>query len=325
MQAESGLAALSKATDLDSFLIGMAKLEHRGAYGLRIARIELAGKIGTWNEDAYDRATKTYSKQVFQDYTDGSFTLSPLVVSSFCKWKYDEDAREGFETTEFLEMVDNPIKLYRITHAGASSKSTRELIRTYADYQEFKARHSVKDELTGKTKAPYDFFVCLYAYHHGSKRVVKIEMKGSSRAAWFDFRSRLQGYEEIRAMCQAKVRVGKDQGVMKTGEDFFMAKFSFEGANTEKEMVEEIIPATKQLMAFLAAKQNENKVEPAAIQPGLAEEAEAIVHEAHPAIPAVPTEAQVREAAMNLQDALLAGAVKEKDPNNGIRLEDIPF
>lgn len=325
MQAESNLTALSKATDMDSFINGMAKLEHRGAYGLRITRVELAGKIGTWNEDAYDRATKTYSKQVFQDYTDGSFTLSPLIVSSFCKWKYDEEAREGFETTEFLETVGNPIELYKVTHAGANSKSKRELIRAYADYQEFKARHSVKDELTGKTKAPYDFFVCLYAYHHGSKRVIKIEMKGSSRAAWFDFRSRLQGYEEVRAMCQAKVRVSKDQGVMKTGEDFFMAKFSFDGTNTEKEMLEEIIPATKQLMAFLAAKQNGYKAEAAAVQPGLAEEAEAIVQEAHPAIPGTPTDAQVREGAMNVQDALLAGATKDRDPNNGIRLEDIPF
>lgn len=311
---ENYLPARVQSNDLESFLNSMASLEHQAGPRLSITRVDLAGKEGKWYENTFDEASKEYKNNLFQDYTDASFVISPLLMTYMCKWKYEPNAAQSYETSEFIKTDGNPLELYRVTYGTSSAKGKRELINTYPDYQAFKADHALVDKLSGKLKAPYDFYVVLYAFHHASGRVIKIEMKGSSRGAWFDFQPHIKNHPDVKAMCQARLKVGVEKEATNTGETYYRAAFAFESINDMAAM-EVIMQATNDLLAYLAYKRQKNPA-----QPNVAPQTQA------PRVIEQPVQAPATEVHKPASINDMTATLPPRSANEPeIRLEDIPF
>ena len=325
----SNLPSRIPTSDLASFLNNMASLEHQGGPRLSLAQVDLAGKEGKWYENSFDEATKQYKDTLFQDYTDASFTISPLLMTYFCKWKYELNAQQSFETTEFIKTEGNPLELYRVIFGTETARGKRELIQAYPDYQAFKAEHATLDKLTGKLKAPYDFYTVIYGFHHLSGRVIRMEMKGASRGAWFDFQPHIKSNPEVKAMCQARIRVGVEREVAKTGDTYYRASFGFESLNDVAAM-EVIMQATNDLLAYLAYKRQKNPMQPSVapqVEPQIPiappQVSEPVVHIQAPVPPQAPSPASVIHQPSNTNQMLNSLPRRENEPE--IRLEDIPF
>lgn len=318
MELNGNLPSVAKTNDLEAFYAAMETLERHKGPMLRISQINLDGKKGNWYENAYIESTKTYEDKLFQDFTDGTFSFSPILTAFFCQWKFEKGARDTFKTTEFIKTVDNPLELYKLTFRNGSNPSKEELVHSYADYKEFQNKHAPLDELTGKRKSPYDFYVSIYGYHHESKKIIKMELKGSSRASWFEFQPHLSANENLRIMSQAKIRVGYDMGKMETGEDYYYATFKYEDKNTDETMLN-IMKATNDLLEFLNFKQKKGKP-PTEIVASLDDdnevpELQAPVRDIHPA------PAQTHEMKSDIHETT-ARKVAQQDE---IDLSDIPF
>lgn len=308
------------ASDKAAFLQGMRKLDMpQSSNFMRIAEIRLdAKKEKKWYEDIYNPATKDYTRKLFQDFTDGTFLVTPILTTSFVRWKGDpKDNIPVIESNEFIDGKNNPLHLYRITKKTEYAKRTKTKIESYPNYDAFKAKYETIDPLTQEKQRPYAYIIVLYAYHHASKRLIQIHLRGYGRGAWFNFRKELGSREDVVAMCQTKVRIGMTPATMNNGDSIVHASFSLNALVNDVELGT-IMEATNELANYLRKKHevgDEHDDADVIHQDLLDDESE--VQTVQPAKPLTQTAV--------LQTGASAGGNPLPDAGQEIRLEDIPF
>jgi hypothetical protein len=272
----------------------------------------LDGSKGIWEERVKDPTTGKYTGRIFQDTTDHTFFVTPLIIASMVRWEYQKGATYTYESTEFVRTRDNPVELYKRTFATESAKGKIELVATFQDYDALKAEHSHTDKLSGKTTTPYDYIVVMYALHHSSGRLLRMEFKGSSRKSWFDFQPNLREGLDVKSMVQTTIQLGVSKGKMEKGDDYFFANFGNVTVNDVSKMGH-VMKATKDLVAYLNVKYG-------SVGKGIKQSAERSVEKAK-VTTALPVENTPPPVMGHLSEEASRPAVEEHQ----IRVEDIPF
>ncbi len=169
------------------------------------------GDTGIYQISHWNKETKENDVQQYEDCK--SWYWNVLFFRYLSQLKRKKEKRTfDFRTREFQDFKSEPIELLHLTF-GQDAKT--EVKETYDNYQDFKAKTSSTDKMTGETTTPFDFWIALYVLD-AKGDVVKFTFKGDSRTAWFDFMKNYQTSSEFNpvALCQATVEFGMEK---KTG------------------------------------------------------------------------------------------------------------
>lgn len=250
---------LVPTTSTQDFLNYMANLESKDMKSApRPLQLSLHGKTGfyltsKWNEEKKEREDVVFG-------TGGGFIGTVLATRYFVQSKFKPDAPKFFKTREFSSFENDEIVLLAIE--PKAEEKVKE-IATYHDYHEFKEKKTVTDADTGETSYNYDLHVSLYIYVHEIDQVVNLQMKGTSRSAWFDYnRAYRKGFPEVVTMVQVKTEFGrqeeKNENVKGEPMTYYRATMATVGKNTEADLIK-LMEATRALFDWMNGWQRQNE------------------------------------------------------------------
>ncbi|MFA6018527.1 MAG: hypothetical protein WC776_05110 [Patescibacteria group bacterium] len=187
-EVQARLDAKSNRSSGPSF--PMPRLRHNGDTGEWLVR-EVVGDKNADDVTVFDRegmkeaiAIDKKTGNQYKAMVGGSWKGVVLRVAFKAQSKYKPDAVVQKVTREFTSWKEEPIELMKRTF-GSEGKT--ELLKTYLNYQDFKAGTMLKDEDGNPVSSPFDLKVCLYVYHLERRQTLKLECGGTARSEWFEY------------------------------------------------------------------------------------------------------------------------------------------
>ncbi len=167
----------------------MARLRHNGETGEWVIRELNGDKLADETtpfqcEGATETQIKEDGKKTRKGLVGGSWRGIVVRVAFMSQAKWKQDAVAQKMTREFTDFKNEPIELLRRVF-GPAGQTT--VLKTFANYQEFKEATMLKDEEGNPAGSAYDLKACLYVYHPVRKDVIKFVCGGSARSEWFEY------------------------------------------------------------------------------------------------------------------------------------------
>lgn len=171
---------------------------HRTGPSFPMPRLTHNGETGEWFVREVEGDKLAEEKTAFVREDGGKWSGIVLRVAWMSQSKYKENSPFQKMTREFTDFKDEPIELMKRTF-GPDGRT--ESVKTYPNYQAFKAASIPKDEDGNPGVSAYDLKVCLYIYHLGRKQVLRLVVGGSGRSEWFEYaRNRASGDEGVMSV-----------------------------------------------------------------------------------------------------------------------------
>lgn len=168
----------------------MPRVRHNGETGEWFVR-EVEGDKNAEAVTVFERPG-TVDKELVNEKTGekhigkvgGEWSGVIVRVAFMSQTKYKPDAVYQKFTREFTNFKTEPIEVLKRVF-GPAGKT--ESVKTFENYQEFKAASMLKNEDGEPAGSAYDLKACLYVYHLERKQVVKVVIGGTARSEWFAY------------------------------------------------------------------------------------------------------------------------------------------
>lgn len=149
-------------------------------------RVRHNGEKGSWmvREVGPDDKLEPEEKEFPDISADGKWGGVILRVAFFAQSKYKPDVPFRKMTREFTDFKNERIELLKQTFG---EKGRTETLRSFANYDDFKAQTIPKDEEGNLLASPYELRVALYVWNFKRKQVIRFAVGGSGRTEWFEY------------------------------------------------------------------------------------------------------------------------------------------
>lgn len=140
--------------------------------------VKLNGKEGVFKIRRHDSASKEWTEDA---ETPRAFSGVMLAVRYSSKSRYKENATVRLFSREFSDFQNEPVTLYR-------KEGTQDAVpKTFDSYHAMKEATAMVNQMTGEKTYPLELLAHAYVLMLSPKmEVVKVELKGASRSAFFD-------------------------------------------------------------------------------------------------------------------------------------------
>jgi len=201
-------------------------------------------KEGTFRAKEFSEVEKKYQEEKpFGPEPHNKFSGIILDWTYYAAWKYAEKRTETYRTREIHDFKE-PIEMLKMEFGDGKAKTS--VFKTFGSYAEFRDAFCGPDPVTHMERnSPYDLLAALYIWQPATKQIVKYEVKGMTRSAFFDYQKAW-----MKAISEAKTikNVVTEFGVT-TDEKGFVGTF-FPRGMASAEMMNEVIIAHKDLKAW---------------------------------------------------------------------------
>lgn len=252
--------SLVPTDNLEHFIVFMGNREKKDlTQAPRPASVKMNGNTGRYSMSVWNKDEKKFDVKELGEGLIGTV----LDETAFAKSKYEDGAREYWRTREFSSQKE-PVELLHINNDAKDAKDKTKVVASYPSYHDFKLNNTSINPTTKKETYGFDYWVSLYVYIHEMDQVVNIQMKGSSRGAWFDYKKSYAGNTGAQALVQVKIQFASDKNppvtkkVVEEGDKTtFHASFTTLGLNSHEELMK-VASTTQALFQWKAAWEAQN-------------------------------------------------------------------
>lgn len=226
---------LAPYTDINKFINQSSQTERGGFNTIPSPmKIHLDGKLGAYEKRVYDTDKKELVSEPFPMNWQGTILVP---VMHFYQWKFDpSNTKLKFRTREFQEFADT-IELLKIDY-NAQDKNQRTVVEgSFAGADAFKATYGFYDKLKDKTIYPFELVDSLYIYVHEMDQIVNLQVKGTSRQAFWEYKKDYRVMDHIKSMVQIKTEFGcSELQKNNAGAEYYSVLFKTIAQNSDEEM-----------------------------------------------------------------------------------------
>ena len=321
----------------------MPRLRHNGETGEWLVR-EVEGDKNSDTVTVFDRPGMeekviTNDKgETHNGMVGGQWDGVVVRVAYMSQSKYKPDAVFQKFTREFTNWKTEPIEVMKRVFGPAGRT---ESVKTFANYQEFKAASMLKDEEGNEAGSAYDLKVVLYVWHPIRKQIVKLVVGGTARSEWFAYDKFYEQEEEGIVSSPWRVTVPGArhlQEVVTTfcmsedetpkGLKYFRLSFAAQRFTSDDEMTEvlDVSRKVKNWVEAWAKVTEEKKAETAPAAVASLEDINRMAPQAHAVGASASVPAGVDPHAPMPMAAAMGPMPRRPEPDDQeIRIEDIPF
>lgn len=215
----------------------------------RPATIRLNGTTGEYELYTWNQETKQSEKSVLGIMFDATVLVPRYQV----QWKYKENATVFIRSDEFDSFSGQKFRLFKFVKNEKKQEAFWE-----GDYKDLKNYFVKTDEGTGDIlPAPFDLHVILYVQKN--ETIYRVDFKGDSRSAWFDFQTSF--HKTGVHLAQRLLTFSAIEKSMATGEKYMAMSFAVKGVSPLGAAVKDIIIDLKEYFDLFMKKDGGEEVE----------------------------------------------------------------